>query len=319
MKVIKHDETIWAEKYRPRCIDDLIFPEKEKEKIKSWLSEGNLPNIGIFGTTPGTGKTSLITAIKEELNTETLWLNGSKENSIDTFRYKVSNFASKTSLNGNFRLVIIDESDYLSVNAQALLRGDLETFSKTARFLFTGNYPDRLIEPLLQRLQVFDLDKMFRTNAKELTKQILERLVFILENEGIKYNKEDLLKVIKAFYPSTRAMIMTLQKNVIAGELQLTDFGISNNEFEELMEVTKTRKYNDIRKVVSNLSLNPDSFYSFLYKNLDKYFTPASVPNVVVLLADYQDMSARAKNKEIPLLAFLTKLIGNKSIEFKEV
>ena len=261
--------------------------------------------------------TSLVTAIQKELNTETLWLNGSKENNVDTFRYKVSNFASKTSFNGKFRLVICDESDYLTVNSQALLRNDTEAFSKTARFIFTGNYPDRLIEPLLQRLQVFDFDRIFKTNAKELTKQIYERLVFILENENIKYNKEDILKVIKAFYPSTRAMIMTLQKNVIGDELQLTDFGIKSNEFTELFEIIKTRKYNDIRQAVTDLSMPIDSFYDFAYKHLDDYFEPASIPKVVILLAEYQDMSMKAKNKEIPLLAFITKLIGDKTIQFK--
>jgi hypothetical protein len=106
---INEKETIWAEKYRPQTIDDLVFPQSEKEKIKSWIKTSEVPNIGLFGTIPGTGKTSFINAVKNDLNTETLWLNGSKENSVDTFRYKVSNFASKTSMKGKIRLVIIDE------------------------------------------------------------------------------------------------------------------------------------------------------------------------------------------------------------------
>ena len=100
---------IWAEKYRPKDLDSLIFPKQEKKKIKEWLKEGSIPNIGLFGTTPGTGKTSFVNVIKESLKTDTLWLNGSKENSVDTFRYKVSEFASKIAITGKIRLIIVDE------------------------------------------------------------------------------------------------------------------------------------------------------------------------------------------------------------------
>jgi DNA polymerase III delta prime subunit len=213
--------------------------------------------------------------------------------------------------------IITHNCDYLSPNAQALLRGDIEAFSKNARFLFTGNYPDRIIEPLLQRLQIYNLDEIYQMNKKELAKQIFERLKFIVENEGIKYNPQDLMKLISAHYPSTRAMIIDMQKNIINGELVLKHLSTGNQVYDELMNIIKTRKYNDIRDFVNDFT-NIDSFYSYLYNNLDKHFESSSIPKVVILLAEYYDMNYRAKNKKIPLLAMITKLIGDSSIKFKK-
>jgi replication factor C small subunit len=312
------NSSIWVEKYRPQTIDDLIFPEKYKNKFKEYIKNGTLPNIGLFGTIPGSGKTSIATSIKNDLKTETLWLNGSKENNVDTFRFKVSNFASKISTQNNFRLIILDECDYLTTNAQALLRGDIEGFYSTARFIFTGNYPDRLIEPLLQRLEIYNLDNIYQDNKKELVKQILERLIFILENEQISYNKKDLLEIIKSFYPSLREMIIFIQQNVFENKLIINKNSLnSNNYFIEIFKEVKNKDFYKVKELVDGI-IAPDIFYTFMWKNLENIIDSNDIAKTIILLADYYDQNSRAKNKHIPIMAFLTRLM-NENIKMKEL
>ena len=310
------DSSIWAERYRPQTIDDLIFPEKMKKKFKEYVEKGTLPNIGLFGSIPGSGKTSIATALKNDLDTETLWLNGSKENNVDTFRFKVSNFAGKISNQGNFRLIIVDEADYLTANAQALLRGDVEAFYESARFTFTGNYPDRLIEPLLQRLEIYNLDEIYQNNKKELAKQILERLTFILENENIEYNKKDLLEIIKTYYPSTREMIIFIQKNVFDGKLVVEKEQLNaGNYFIEIFKEVKNKDFAKVKSLVDNI-VAPDIFYTYVWKNLEDLIEEKDLAKTIILLADYYDQNSRAKNKYIPIMAFLTRLM-NENIKIK--
>ena len=311
------NSSIWAEKYRPQTIDDLIFPEKIKKKFKEYVKNGTLPNIGLFGSIPGSGKTSIATALKNDLETETLWLNGSKENNVDTFRFKVSNFAGKISTQGNFRLIIIDESDYLTSNTQALLRGDIEAFYASARFVFTGNYPDRLIEPLLQRLEIYNLDEIYQNNKKELAKQILERLTFILENENVKYDKKDILEIIKTYYPSTREMIIFIQKNVFDGQLVVEREQLnSGNYFKEIFKEVKNKDFLKVKTLVDNI-VAPDIFYTYMWKNLENLIEEKDLAKTIILLADYYDQNSRAKNKFIPIMAFLTRLM-NENIGIKD-
>lgn len=308
MKKVNEKETIWAEKYRPQCLEDVILPQDIKDKLNEEITQGIISNIAFFGNTPGTGKSSLENAIKKELNVETLYINGSKENGVDTFRYKVSEFASKRSQKGKIRLVLLAEADNLSQAAQKLLREDIERFAKNSRFIMTGNYPDKIIEPLLQRFQIYNLDEIFQTHKKELAKQILNRVVFILENEKIKFDKQQLLDVIKSFYPSTRAMIMFLQQNTSNGELKFDSISKISDTYNELLEKTLKKDWSGAKKIVDGL-VTPDTFYTFVWNNLSKF--PVDVlPEIVLNLADYQDMNVRAKNKQITLMAFLTRVMN---------
>lgn len=309
------NESIWAEKYRPQTVDDLVFPAADKEKLAEWLESGTIPNIGIFGNIPGTGKSSLLNVLIKQLETDTLWINGSKENGIDVMRSKIGNFANTMSLSGHHKLVCMDESDYLTVQAQATLRSDIELYSKKTRFAFTGNYPDKIIEPLMSRLQVFDLDKIYAENKKELGAQIYERLVAILENEQVQYDKATVLKVIKGYYPSTRNMIMHLEKNTVKGVLREGDINKPDAVFETLVEAMKGRKFKDCRAAVSEL-LVPDNAYTFFWKKMDEIFKVESQPMVCIYLADYQDFSSRAPNKQIPLMAMITKIIMDQNVQF---
>ena len=306
---------IWAEKYRPTTLDELVFPKKDKEKIKSWLASGEIPNLGIFGTTPGTGKSSLLNVLIEQMDVETTWLNGSKDNGIDVIRNDVGGFVRTKSIMGNHKIVAIDEADYLTINAQTALRPDIENYAKNARFIFTGNYPERIIEPVLDRLQIFDLDDIYSRNKKELGGQIYKRLHDILETENITYEKKDLINVVSTLYPSTRSMLMFMQNNIIDGTLAFDDITKPDDSFVTLVDALKIRKFKVIKPAVQEI-LVPDNFYSYIYKNLDAIFKIESQPTVILEMADYQDYSQRARNKHIPLLAFCVKMISDSDVKF---
>jgi DNA polymerase III delta prime subunit len=213
-------------------------------------------------------------------------------------------------------LTCIDEADYLTTAAQSTLRSDLEQYVKNVRFIFTGNYPDKIIEPLMNRLVVFDLDDIYSRNKKELGAQIFKRLVAILENEDISYDKKDVIQVVGSLYPSTRNMIMFLQENSTSGELKFDHITKPDETYVALVDAMLKRKFKGVKTAVNDIMI-PENFYSYVYKHLDDIFKPEGQPMVIIDLADYQDMSQRAKNKHIPLLAFAVKIIGDTNVKFK--
>jgi len=313
---IYEDQYVWSEKYRPKTVDDLILPEIEKEKLNSWLSDGQIPNIGVWGNIPGTGKSSIMNVIMSELGVEILWINGSKDNGIDVMRNEIGGFVKGKSTIGKHKLIALDESDYLTDAAQSSLRSDLENYSKNVRFMFTGNYPDKIMEPLRNRLQNFDLDKIYSSNKKELGIQIFNRLTSVLENEGLEYEKSDVLKVISSLYPSTRNMLNFIQANTTSGKLSFDNITKPDEVFEALVHAIKSRKFKEVKSCVNDV-LVPENFYTYLYKHLDEIFQPQSQPMVILEMADYQEYSIKAKNKLIPLLALSVKIMSDSDVEFK--
>ena len=308
------EHTIWAERYRPTSLDDLVFPEKLRKKVQEWIDSGEIPHIGIFGNIPGTGKSSLLSVLIDSLKTDTLWVNGSKNNGIDSIRGEISGFASNVAVTGNIKLICMDEADYLTIPAQSTLRSDLELYAKNARFAFTGNYPDKIIPPLMQRLQVFDLDKIYQENKKELGGQIFKRLTDILNEENVKHDARDVMAVVKTFYPSTREMLMFMEQNTVENVLNVDDLEKADNVYTDLIEAMKQRKFKGVRNAVSDIII-PDNFYTWMWKNLDLFKLP-SQPQIIMLLAEFQDKSMRATNKQIPLAAMLVNIIQDSDIEF---
>jgi len=313
---VNEEQYVWAEKYRPTKLEDLIIPEAEREIIQSWLQDGEIPNIGIFGLTPGTGKSSLMNVIISEIDTETLWINGSKDNGIDVMRNDIGQFSKGRSMLGKHKIVCLDEADYLTDAAQSTLRSDLENHARNVRFMLTGNYSDKIMKPLLDRLQIFNLDDIYSQNKKELGVQIFKRLIAILENENIEYEKQDVLQVVSTLYPSTRNMLQFIQKHSGTGVLKFTNISKPDDTFVGLMDAMKKRKFKEIKTAVNEIMI-PENFYTYVYKHLDDIFKPESQPMVILELADYQDFSQRAKNKQIPLLAFSVKLISDGNVKFK--
>ena len=208
------------------------------------------------------------------------------------------------SFDDNIKIVVMDEFDHFSKDGQAAFRGFIDEFGQNCRFIFTGNYKEKIIEPLLDRLEVHD----FNTFSKEeMRKPIFHRLQFILTNEGIEFDPRDVVPVIATYYPRIRSMVGVLQKFSKDGKFTISEGDLDDmNIYDNLMNMINGDYVKMINEV---LKLNsPDNMYSFLFKNMSKYFPPANYSSVNITIADYQFMSAQARDKHITLGACLAKL-----------
>jgi DNA polymerase III delta prime subunit len=318
MKKIDNSHFIWSERYRPQTIDDVIITEDVRNKFKSFIKDERFPHILLTSTNPGLGKTSITTAIIKDLDADVLWLNGSQDRGIDTFKSKTKEFITSVSIDDSPKIVVIDEADGLTKDAQKILRGLIEEFSKNSTFIMTANYKEQLIEPLRNRFIHFDFDNIYNQNKKEIGLQIFNRLSFILENEGVKFDKASLSPVVSNMFPSVRKMVLILQQSVEDGNLVLNESMINlNSKFTEILNFIKEKKFIDMRKSLQDLD-DPGSLYTYIFKNLDEWFVAQSQPQVVLLCAKYQDMHENARDKAITSAAFGVELMGTPSIEFKK-
>ena len=306
MKKFDMSKSVFYERYKPSCIDDLIIPEAIKSKLKEGVRTQDIPNIGIFSSHPGTGKSSTAHAIIKDVNGEALWINASMEKGIDVLRGKIAKFASQVSFDDNIKIVVMDEFDHFSRDGQAAFRGFIDGFSNNCRFIFTGNYREKIIEPLLDRLEVYD----YNSFAKEdQIKPIFERLRFILDNEEIEYDPRDLVPIINTYYPKIRSMIGALQKFSKDGKLVVSANELDDLDvFDEVMNLASPQSYTDMISAVNKLN-SPDNMYTFLYKNASRYFKAEQYPGVVLAIAKYQHMSDSVRDKNLNLAACLTELM----------
>lgn len=301
--IIDEKQSIWSEKYKPQAIDDVILPDNLRNSIKSGLENGTLPNLGLWSYLPGLGKSSLANAIANHENVEAYWVNASLNKGIDLIRNEIHAFASRRSIAGKLKVVIMDECDRLSPDAQAAYRGFIDEFSNNCRFIFTGNYKENIIEPLLNRLENYDF---LEFDKSDIVPQIVKRILFILNNENIKFDNSAIRQIIDKNYPSLRGMIVDLKKYSGSGILNVS--GISNDELSEICDALKSKNFENLSKAVQNLSC-PDAFFSVIYKNIDKFFVkPEQLSKAIVVLAKYQDMGTRVRDKYLNTLACFCEL-----------
>ena len=301
--IIDEKQTIWTEKYKPSNIDDIILPESLRKSIKEGLEKHDIPNLGLWSYLPGLGKSSLANVIANNENVEPLWINASLNKGIDVIRNDIHSFASRRSFDGRLKVVIMDESDRLTPDFQAGFRGFLDEFSQNCRFIFTGNYKENIIEPLLNRLEKYDF---LDFDKQEIIPQIVNRILFILEHENIKSDNSAIKTIIEKNYPSVRGMILDLKKFSNSGTLNVS--GIKTDELDSVVKAMMSKSFNHLNEIVNSLSC-PDAFYSILYKNLDKLFTQnVQFTKAVIVLAKYQDMGVRVRDKYVNLLACLCEL-----------
>lgn len=311
-------EHIWAEKYRPQTLKDLILDSHTKNMIEDWIKEGRMPNLGLFGYTPGTGKTSLAKSLSKDLDSEFIYINSSRENGIDVIRNKLIKFASTNSFNGNNKIALLDEADGLTSSSQESLRAFIEEFSSSCQFIITANFKHRLIEPLLNRLNIIDFDTIYSANKKDIAIQILERCKHILDIENVKYQDQQLKILIKKLYPSTRAIIIELQKNSIKGILEIDIDNItSHDQFLILIDTLKTRDYIKCRHNLKHI-YDIRSFYDYLFKNVDKIFKDEgmSIANAITHIYKFSIDINKVKDPELSLSAFCAIVLGDKTIKF---
>jgi len=292
---------LFVEKYRPHNLDNFIGDNDVRDKIQEYITEGTLQNLLLFGPA-GTGKTSLAKLIVKQLESDHLYINASDERGIDTIRDKIIPFASSMGFNG-LKIIILDEADYLTAQAQATLRNVIETFSTSCRFIFTCNYLDRIISPLQSRCVAFGI---IPPSKKEVGQHILQ----ICDKEKIKYTKEDLGKIIITHYPDIRKILNTVQGSIKGGELILDSKSLVNTDFEnKVVAALKNKaKLNDIRQIIADSGAQQfESLFRCLYDNVEEYTT--NIGEAIIIISQYQYEYSFVVDKEICVAAMLNKLL----------
>jgi len=307
------NEFLWVEKYRPQQIADCILSDELKQTFEKIVASGDLPNM-LFSGTAGTGKTTVAKALCNQLNLDWIIINGSEDGNIDTLRGKIKQFASTVSLQGGVKVVILDEADYLNAQStQPALRGFIEEFSNNCRFILTCNFKNRIIEPLHSRCGVYEFNTS-KKNTAVLMQQMFERACTILDGEGVKYDKKDLLPIVSKHAPDWRRVLNELQRRSVLGfdASSTVDMGGS---IADLVKTLKDKNFKEMRKwVVNNIDTDASAIFRGLYDTMTDKVKPQSIPQLVLILADYQYKNAFVADHELNVVACLTEIMAN--VEF---
>lgn len=308
------NDFLWVEKYRPKTIADTILPKALKNVFQSMVVSGELQNM-LFTGTAGLGKTTVAKALCNELDLDYIVINGSEEGNIDTLRGKIKQFASSVSLQGGYKVVILDEADYLNPQStQPALRGFIEEFSNNCRFILTCNFKNRVIEPLHSRCAVYEFNTSKKDMA-ELAAQFMKRLKYILDSEGVKYDIQAIVSLITKFAPDWRRTLNEAQRQ------SLFDSGIvvsdnNTSSFDDCFAALKAKDFKKMRSwVANNMDIDTAAIFRGLFDQMNQYVQPQSVPQLVLILADYQYKDAFVADHELNIVACLTEIMANVSFK----
>ena len=295
-------------------MDDCILPDAIKSTFKDYVSRKEIPNLLLSGSA-GVGKTTIAKALCQEVGCDYIVINGSDENGVDTIRVKIKNYASSVSLAGGRKVIIIDEADYLTPNAQAILRASIEEFASNCSFIFTCNFKNRIIDPIHSRCSVIDF-KVNGSKAK-MANAFFKRVEWILEQERITYDKEVVAAVITKHFPDNRRILNELQRYSVSGSINKGILGaVADVQLGALVTSLKEKDFASTRKwVTTNLDNDPAKIYRKLYDTLYELLKPNSVPQLVLILAKYQYQAAFVADHEINMIACLTEIMVD--CEFK--
>jgi replication factor C small subunit len=300
----KKEHTLWVEKYRPDTLENYVGNEDVKSIIDSYLAQNDINHFLFYGS-PGCGKTTLAKIIVNNLDCDYLYINASDERGVDTIRDKVQGFASAASFRP-LKVVILDEADFLTINAQASLRNIIETFSRSTRFILTCNYVERIILPLQSRCKVLKLVPPSKTD-------VAKHVANILTQENITFELSDLKTTINRFYPDLRNILNTCQIFSKKGTLVLNEEVLTSNVYqikviEELSKPT-SKSFNNIRQIIADSGVNDyDEMFRFLYDEASKY-APGNEGQVSIILSEMQYQSNFRIDKEINLMSTISQIL----------
>ena len=304
---------LWTEKYRPSSIGTYVFrDEGQRQQVSGWVQEGALPHL-LFSGAPGTGKTTLAKVLLTELEVDDmdiLEINASNENNVETIRNKITNFSSTMPF-GDLKYVLLDEADYITPNGQAALRGVMEMYHTSCRFILTCNYPQRIIPALHSRCQGFHIEKL---DIQEFT----ARLATICIDEGVEVDLETLDTYVQASYPDLRKSINLVQQNVVDGKLQRPQDGDGSTSDWMLsaIELFKSAQYKDARTLICSQARPEeyDDVYKFMYRNLGLWGdTELKQDQAIIIIRNGLVKSVSCADPEINLAATLIELEMNNS------
>lgn len=297
------NNTLFVEHYRPTTLEKYVGNEQIKETLQKYLDQDDIQNFLFYGPS-GTGKTTLAKIIIKNIDCDYLYINASDERGIDTIREKVTGFASTASFK-SLKVVILDEADFLTINAQASLRNVIETFSRTTRFILTCNYVERIIDPIQSRCQVLKV-------VPPSKKTIAQHLVDILNTENVKFEIEDLGNIVKQFYPDLRKMLNTIQLSIVDGELKVDKtVVVSSSYMNSILKELKQPKpsWVKMRQIILDSGVKDfEEFFRFLFENISK-FAPGREGTVSVILNEHLYQANFRIDKEINIASCLSKVI----------
>jgi DNA polymerase III delta prime subunit len=305
------EHLLFTEKYRPKTISDCILPDRLKKPFQEYVNQKQIPNLLLSGG-PGIGKTTVAKAMCNEIGCDFLVINGSDESGIDTFRVKIKNYASSMSLSGGRKVIIIDEADYLNPNStQPALRNAIEEFAGNCSFIFTCNYKNKIIDPLHSRCAVVDFS--LKSNEKaQMAKDFFKRIQNILQSEKIDYDDKVIAELVKKYFPDFRRVLNELQRYSQFGKIDTGILSqIANVSISEIVKHLKEKDFSAIRKWVATGDYDANVVFRQIYDSLYDVMKPASIPQAVLLLADYQYKQAFVSDSEINLVACLTEIMVN--------